>query len=27
VLVQVVSVRDSDTADPVFVELRGINLD
>ncbi len=27
VLVQVVSVRDSDTADPVFVELRGVNLD
>jgi len=27
VLVQVVSMRDSDTADPVFVELRGINLD
>ena len=27
VLVQVVSVRDSDTADPVFVELRGINFD
>ena len=27
VLVQVVSMRDSDTADPVFVELRGINSD
>jgi len=27
VLVQVVSMRDSDTADPVFVELRGVNLD
>ena len=27
VLVQVVSVRDSDTADPVFVELLGVNLD
>ena len=27
VLVQVVSVRDSDSADPVFVELRGVNLD
>lgn len=27
VLVQVVSTRDSDTADPVFVELRGVNLD
>jgi uncharacterized protein (DUF3084 family) len=27
VLVQVVSLRDSDTVDPVLVELRGINLD
>ena len=27
VLLQVVSARDSDTADPVLVELRGVNLD